>query len=80
MRVKTVIALLAVLLCVTFALAQQPAPAGPATQVKYDAATISGLSARNIGSAMMSGRIDAVSATDEKGRIKNASFSPAREM
>jgi len=40
-----------------------------AAPVKYDAATISGLSARNIGSGMMSGRIDAVSATDDKGRI-----------
>ncbi|MBI2679028.1 MAG: sialidase [Candidatus Koribacter versatilis] len=42
---------------------------GTAQQAKYDSATISGLRARNIGSAMMSGRIDAVSAVDEKGRI-----------
>jgi photosystem II stability/assembly factor-like uncharacterized protein len=68
-NLKYVATLLAVLLCVTFALAQQQPAPGAATQVKYDAATISGLSARNIGSAMMSGRIDAVSAVDEKGRI-----------
>ncbi len=48
--------------------AQENASATPAP-VKYDAATISGLSARNIGSAMMSGRIAALSAVDEKGRI-----------
>src|SRR4051794_15789812 len=65
-NLKNVATLLAVLLSVTFALAQQQ-PAAAA--VKYDAATISGLRARNIGSAMMSGRIDAVSAVDEKGRI-----------
>lgn len=37
--------------------------------VKFDAATISGLPARNIGSATMSGRIAAVDAIDENGRI-----------
>ena len=37
--------------------------------VKFDAATISGLPARNIGSAAMSGRIAAVDAIDENGRI-----------
>src|SRR3954462_2041573 len=58
--------ILAVLLLSTLALAQTPAPQGPA---KYDAATISGLPARNIGSAMMSGRIAAVSAVDDNGRI-----------
>src|ERR1017187_7565613 len=41
-------------------LAQQP--------VRYDAGTISGLSARNIGSATMSGRISAVTAINENGR------------
>src|SRR5438270_1183806 len=37
--------------------------------VKYDAGTISGLTARNIGSAAMSGRIAAVDAVDENGKI-----------
>src|SRR6266550_1340196 len=43
------------------AAAQQP--------VKFDAATISGLPARNIGSATMSGRVAAVDAVNEKGRL-----------
>jgi photosystem II stability/assembly factor-like uncharacterized protein len=42
-------------------MAQQP--------MKYDAATISGLPARNIGSATMSGRIAAVTAVNEGGRL-----------
>jgi photosystem II stability/assembly factor-like uncharacterized protein len=41
--------------------AQQP--------VKFDAATISGLPARNIGSATMSGRIAAVAAVNQDGRL-----------
>jgi photosystem II stability/assembly factor-like uncharacterized protein len=36
---------------------------------RYDAATVSGLPARNIGSATMSGRIAAVDAIDQDGRI-----------
>jgi photosystem II stability/assembly factor-like uncharacterized protein len=36
---------------------------------RFDAATVSGLPARNIGSAAMSGRIAAIDAVDEKGRI-----------
>ena len=43
------------------AVAQQP--------VKFDSATISGLPARNIGSAVMSGRIAAVDAVREQGRL-----------
>ncbi len=43
------------------ALAQQP--------VKFDSATISGLPARNIGSATMSGRIAAIDAVNEDGRL-----------
>ncbi len=43
------------------AAAQQP--------VKFDSATVSGLPARNIGSAMMSGRIAALDAVNDKGRI-----------
>jgi photosystem II stability/assembly factor-like uncharacterized protein len=41
--------------------AQQP--------TKFDAATISGLPARNIGSATMSGRVAAVTAVSENGRL-----------
>src|ERR1700686_2065130 len=36
---------------------------------RFDAATVSGLPARNIGSAVMSGRIAAVDAVEEDGRI-----------
>ncbi len=36
---------------------------------KFDAATVSGLPARNIGSATMSGRIAALDAVEENGRI-----------
>jgi photosystem II stability/assembly factor-like uncharacterized protein len=42
-------------------MAQQP--------VKFDAATVSGLPARNIGSAVMSGRIAAVDAVHDQGRL-----------
>ena len=42
-------------------LSQQP--------VKFDSATISGLPARNIGSAVMSGRIAAVDAVHDQGRL-----------
>ncbi len=37
--------------------------------IRYDAGTISGLRARNIGSAMMSGRVAAVDAVERDGRI-----------
>jgi photosystem II stability/assembly factor-like uncharacterized protein len=50
----------ALLLCVNAA-AQQT--------IKFDAATISGLPIRNIGSATMSGRIAAVDAIDKDGRV-----------
>jgi photosystem II stability/assembly factor-like uncharacterized protein len=46
-------------------LAQQPA----SPQVKVDSETISGLGARNIGSAAMSGRIAAVAAVHEGARL-----------
>jgi len=45
----------------TIAVAQPP--------YRFDAATVSGLPARNIGSATMSGRIAAVDAVDQDGRI-----------
>jgi len=38
-------------------------------QIKFDAATISGLPTRNIGSAAMSGRIAALDAVTENGRL-----------
>jgi photosystem II stability/assembly factor-like uncharacterized protein len=44
-------------------------PKAAATPVKIDAETISGLGARNIGSAMMSGRISAVDAVQEGKRL-----------
>src|ERR1700704_1896841 len=39
------------------------------TAYKFDAATVSGLPARNIGSATMSGRIAALDAVEQEGRI-----------
>ena len=47
--------------CAITAAAQAP--------VKFDSSTISGLSARNIGSAKMSGRIAAVDAINEHGQL-----------
>jgi photosystem II stability/assembly factor-like uncharacterized protein len=44
-------------------------PAAAQAAYRYDAATVSGLPARNIGSATMSGRIAAVDAVEEDGRI-----------
>ncbi len=55
-------ALTAHLAAVAFAQAQQPA-------VKVDSETISGLGARNIGSAAMSGRIAAIDAVQEGQRL-----------
>src|SRR5512146_3265505 len=43
------------------AMAQQP--------MRYDAGTVSGLPARNLGAAQMSGRIAAVDAISENGRL-----------
>src|SRR5213078_4753811 len=45
--------------------------AGPvlAQDVKFDSDTISGLGARNIGSAAMSGRVAAIAAVTESGRL-----------
>jgi photosystem II stability/assembly factor-like uncharacterized protein len=63
-RIVCSISILALLftLCLG-ASAQAPAP------VKYDSGTISGLPARNIGSATMGGRIAAIDAVDENGKI-----------
>src|SRR5690348_16874765 len=52
--------------CSLVAIAQQPSSPRP---VKFDSGTISGLNARNIGSATMSGRIAAVDAVDEGGKV-----------
>jgi hypothetical protein len=41
----------------------------PAQNVKFDSETISGLGARNIGSAAMSGRVAAIAAVKEDGRL-----------
>lgn len=41
----------------------------PAQEVKLDSDTISGLGARNIGSATMSGRVSALTAVKEDGRL-----------
>jgi photosystem II stability/assembly factor-like uncharacterized protein len=45
------------------------APAFAQANYRFDAATVSGLPARNIGSGVMSGRIAAVDAVDQDGRI-----------
>lgn len=53
------------------ATAQTPAPAGAQSNapVKVDAETVSGLGARNIGSAQMSGRVAALDAAKEGNRL-----------
>src|SRR2546430_4677349 len=43
--------------------------AAHAQDAKFDADTISGLGARNIGSAAMSGRVAAIAAVKEEGRL-----------
>ena len=58
--------LLIALLATAIPLAAQTESPAP---VKYDSATISGLPARNIGSATMSGRVAAVSAVNQNGRL-----------
>jgi len=53
-------------LLLIFVAGARPAPAQDA---KFDSDTISGLGARNIGSAEMSGRVSALSAVKEDGRL-----------
>ena len=53
--------LLAVLICVAASAAQEQG-------AKFDSDTISGLGARNIGSAAMSGRVSAIAAVKEAVR------------
>jgi hypothetical protein len=43
--------------------------ASSAATVRFDDSTLSGLGARNIGSAMMSGRVSALDAYEENGKI-----------
>ena len=54
---------------VTMMFYQQPATPASGTPVRVDSDTISGLGARNIGSAAMSGRIAAVDAVQEGDRL-----------
>ncbi len=61
-RIYLVTLLLAVLTCVAASPAQEQG-------AKFDSDTISGLGARNIGSAAMSGRVSAVAAVKEEGRL-----------
>ncbi|MEA2238142.1 MAG: hypothetical protein QOC81_2866 [Thermoanaerobaculia bacterium] len=49
--------------------APSPVPSTPSTPVKVDSETISGLGARNIGSAAMSGRIAALDGVREGNRL-----------
>ena len=63
LRSIPVLALLLSLCGLPAASAQAPAA------VKYDSGTISGLTARNIGSATMGGRVAAVDAVYENGKI-----------
>lgn len=56
-------------LCALILLLAVNAPLNAQTPVRYDSGTISGLTARNIGSATISGRISAVDAVDENGKI-----------
>src|ERR1700724_932881 len=57
------VGLIAALATSTFAHQPDPRP------VRFDAGTISGLPARNIGSAQMSGRVAAVTAVNDGGRL-----------
>ena len=45
------------------------AASAPAQEAKFDSDSISGLGARNIGSATMSGRVSAIAAVKEDGRL-----------
>jgi photosystem II stability/assembly factor-like uncharacterized protein len=45
------------------------AASAPAQEAKFDSDTISGLGARNIGSATMSGRVSSIAAVKEDGRL-----------
>src|SRR5260370_41885568 len=55
--------------CCWFWLAVAAVSAAAQTPIKFDSASVSGLPARNIGSAVMSGRIAAVDAVHDQGRL-----------
>src|SRR5437588_6920217 len=57
------------ILCVVTFFLSSSRPLSAQAPYRFDAATVSGLPARNIGSATMSGRIAAVDAVEEDGRI-----------
>src|SRR5438874_10080918 len=54
---------------IVFVLTMIFAGPAPAQEIKFDSDTISGLGARNIGSAAMSGRVSAIAAVKEDGRL-----------
>src|SRR5208283_1299546 len=56
-------------LCLGVALLGCTVLASAQSGYKFDAATVSGLPARNIGSAAMSGRVAAIDAVEQDGRI-----------
>jgi len=62
---RTLISYVGIILLAVSALAQQT----EAKPVRFDAGTVSGLPARNIGSATMSGRVAAVTAFGDRGRL-----------
>src|SRR5690242_9655680 len=64
-QLSTMVCLLVSQILASAVFAQQPEP----KPVRFDAGTISGLPARNIGSATMSGRVAAVTAFNDKGRL-----------
>ncbi|HEX4546510.1 MAG TPA: hypothetical protein VH110_09120, partial [Candidatus Acidoferrum sp.] len=58
-------AVVAMMLCSALFFAKR----ATAQEARFDSDTISGLSARNIGSATMSGRVAAIAAVKEDGRL-----------
>src|SRR5665811_1001784 len=58
-----------VVCCCMFWLVVLAASAMAQAPIKFDSASVSGLPARNIGSAVMSGRIAAVDAVHDQGRL-----------
>src|SRR5246127_59722 len=64
---KSIHCLIAVTISLTGSLIFETA--AHAQDAKFDSDTISGLGARNIGSAVMSGRVAAIAAVKESGRL-----------
>src|SRR5262249_2001976 len=65
LRTLLTISLIALLAWCALPVITQPVMAQAPAPVKYDSGTVSGLTARNIGSATMGGRIAAIDAVDE---------------